>query len=78
MRAPVDDQERLADSLLLLDLHDRLRRRHERRDITRLLAGELSAQRMASATSTSLGKRARASSLSTTHLLLSVGAMTSR
>jgi hypothetical protein len=41
LRAPVDNQERLIDPLLLLGLHDRLRCSHERRGIVRLLAGKL-------------------------------------
>jgi hypothetical protein len=77
LRAPVDDQEHLADPLLLLGLHDRLRRCHERCGIVWLLTGEFSCRRIASTTSAYSRKRARASSLSTVHLVLSVGAMTS-
>jgi hypothetical protein len=40
VRAPVDDQQRLADPLLLVGLHERLCRRHER-GVARLLDGEL-------------------------------------
>jgi hypothetical protein len=40
-RTLVDNQQRLADPLLLVGLHERLHRRHERRGVTGLLDGEL-------------------------------------
>jgi hypothetical protein len=41
LRALVDDHQRLADPLLLVGLHERLCRCHERRGVARLLDGEL-------------------------------------
>jgi hypothetical protein len=41
LRPLVDDHQRLADPLLFVGLHERLRRRHERRGVVRLLDGEL-------------------------------------
>jgi hypothetical protein len=41
LRALVDDQQRLVDPLLLVGLHELLRRRHERRGVAGLLDGEL-------------------------------------
>jgi hypothetical protein len=41
LRALVDDQQCLADPLLLVGQRERLRRRHERRRVIGLLDGEL-------------------------------------
>jgi hypothetical protein len=41
VRVLVDDHQRLADPLLLVGLHERLCRRHERHGVARLLGSEL-------------------------------------
>jgi hypothetical protein len=77
VRALVDDHQRLADPLLLVGLHERLRHRHESCGVAGLLDGELLRPAHGVGHLGVLGKRARASSLSMAHLLLPVGAIAS-